>query len=197
VNSVKLSLPKRVLVSAWLGWERFFHALFGVKPIDAGNGILYYRVCRYHGRPISLPDEEEIAPGDRVVEFHLNNRMLFQLVTESRSMMQLAVQLIQLTTQLMPKMADIIVHDPACRAVKGIYGITMIHRGARQLGFTVQELPRGWFATITRFYLKTLLYVIHPDGKKRLELKQSYLRPKVLAISTNELLQRYPVHPAP
>jgi hypothetical protein len=69
----------------------------------------------------------------------------------------------------------------------------MIHRGARQLGFTAQEMQRGWFATLTRLYLKTLLYIIHPDGKKRLELKQSYLRPMVLAISTNHLLQRYPV----
>lgn len=71
--------------------------------------------------------------------------------------------------------------------VKAIYGITMIHRGSRQLGFTVTELPKGLFSRFTQLYLKTLLYVLHPNGRDRLKLKSELLSPRIATISTEEL----------
>lgn len=191
-NSTPSAKKKSILVSAWLVWERLFHALFAVKPLDAQNPLFYIRVCRYHGLTIRLPDEEKIESGDRVVELHLNNRMLFQLASNSRSMVQLAVQLIGLTRQLLPKIAETIVQHSDGDSIKGVYGITMIHRGTEQLGFTLADLPRGWFSVITRIYLKLLLYVIHPDGKNRLRGKKNALIPKVVAISSKQLLTQYP-----
>jgi hypothetical protein len=188
-----LSRKKRVLVSLWLKWEQLFHALFGVKLIDPDNQLLYYRICRYRGKPIVFKDEEKIDTGDRVVELHLNNRMLFHMAARSRSMVQLAAQLIHLFKQLLPQITDMIVHDPDCREVKGIYGVTMIHYGGEQLGFTLKDLPQGWFSILTRFYLKLLLYVLHPEGKDRIKTKKNALTPKIVAMSTKELLQKYPV----
>ncbi|WP_156158054.1 YkoP family protein [Gordoniibacillus kamchatkensis] len=187
-----MSKTKHLLVAGWLQWERLFHALFAVKPIDSGNPLLYFRICRYHGQTLQLPDEEKIESGDRVVELHLNNRMLFQLATSSRSMVQLAVQLIGQTKQLLPKIAETIAQHEGRETIKGIYGITMINRGTEQLGFTVAELPRGVFSFFTRIYLKLLLYAIHPDGKKRLSGSKNIMTPKVVAISTKQLLANHP-----
>lgn len=184
---------RRLPIALWLKWEQLFHLLFDVTPIDPDNRLLYYRVCTYQGSRIELPDGEEIRKGDRVVELHFNNEMIFDIASGTRSMMQLAVQLIRAVQELMPKMTEQIVKDSHANEIKGIYGITMIYRGTRQFGFTVKDMPRGLFYIVTKLYLRMLLWVIHPQGKKRLELKKELLTPKILAISTKELQKRYSV----
>nr|WP_146189842.1 hypothetical protein [Paenibacillus elgii] len=37
-----------------------------------------------------------------------------------------------------------------------------------------------------------MLYVIHPQGKRRLDTKTALLTPKMIAISANEVRRRYP-----
>ncbi|MBE1443684.1 polysaccharide deacetylase family protein [Paenibacillus sp. OAS669] len=190
-----LSWYKRLPLSLWLKWEGLYHSWFELEPVDPDNRLLYYRVCTYHGKRIALPDGEEIRKGDRVIELHFNNEMMFRIAMDTRSMMQLAVQLVRAVQQIMPKMTERFMNDETTKDVKGIYGITMINRGPKQLGFTVTDLPRGIFFVLTKLYLRTLLVVVHPQGKKRLEIKKELLTPKILAISTKELQKRYSVSP--
>jgi hypothetical protein len=194
MNSIRISRIKRVLISAWLIWERLFHKCFAVKPIDHENQLLYYRICNYRGKPISLSDEEKILFGDRVLELHFNNDFLFHLVNGSQSVVQLAAKLIHYTRQLMPKIMEKIAQDPDFNGIKGVYGITMIHQGIERLGFTVMDLPRGWFSFVTRCYLTVLLCILHPEGTRRLQKKKKeVLVPKVLAISIKDLQRRFSV----
>lgn len=185
-----LGWHRRLPIALWLKWEQLFHTVFDLTPVDPDNRLLYYRICTYQGIHITLPDGEEIRKGDRVVELHFNNEMIFRLASGTRSMMHLAVQLIRLVQELMPKMTEQILSNSD---IKGIYGITMIYRGPQQFGFTVRDMPRGVFYIMTKLYLRMLLWVIHPQGKKRLELKSDLLTPKILAISTKELQKRYSV----
>ncbi|WP_051620765.1 polysaccharide deacetylase family protein [Paenibacillus sp. UNC451MF] len=194
-STERLSWHKRLPLSLWLKWESLYHVFFALEPVDPDNQLLYYRVCTYHGKSIALPDGEEIRKGDRVVELHFNNEMMFHIAMDTRSMVQLAVQLIRAVQQLMPKMTERILNDTLTQDIKGIYGITMINRGPKQLGFTVTDLPRGLFFVVTKLYLRMLLLVVHPEGKKRLEIKKELLTPKILAISTKELQKRYSVSP--
>ncbi|GAA3404680.1 polysaccharide deacetylase family protein [Paenibacillus hodogayensis] len=188
----RLGLFKRVLVNAWMAWERCFVKLFHLKLVDIGNPLVKLRVREYQGRQsIVLPDGEQIRKGDLVAEMHLDNYTLFRLGIDSRSSVQLATQLIRRTRMLMPEISKLLLTDPQYQHVKGLYGITMIHRGSKQLGFTVFDLPNGWFARMTRTYLRLLLYVVHPNGKERLKEKTNLLEPKIVAISKNELKIRY------
>ncbi|MDF2662893.1 MAG: polysaccharide deacetylase family protein [Paenibacillus sp.] len=188
----RLGLFKRLLVNAWMTWERCFVKLFRLKVVDNGDPLLKLRVREYMGRqPILLSDGEQIRKGDLVAEMHLDNYTLYKLGLDSRSTVQLATQLIRRTRTLMPEISRLLLTDPKYRHVKGLYGITMIHRGTRQLGFTVFDLPKGLFARATRTYLRFLLYVVHPHGKKRLKEKTDLLEPKIVAISKNELKLRY------
>ncbi|MCS7459600.1 polysaccharide deacetylase family protein [Paenibacillus doosanensis] len=190
-----LAWYRRLPVALWLKWEAVYHALFALEPVDPDNQLLYYRVCTYHGRSILLPDGEEIRKGDRVIELHFNNEMIFHIAGGTRSMMQLAVQLIRAVQELLPKMAERLMSDAVTRDIKGIYGITMINRGPKQFGFTVTDLPKGLFYIVSKLYLRLLLLVIHPQGKQRLEVKKELLTPKVLAISAKELQRRYSASP--
>jgi hypothetical protein len=183
--------PKRVLISLWLRWEDLFHILFHVKPIDPANHLLFSRVCTYLGSTIHLQDGEEIRRGDRVIELHFNNRILFQMVTETKSMVQLAVGMIRGVRQTLPLLTQQMAQHPSANDIKGVYGITFIHRGTQQLGFTVVHLQAGVFAHLTKLYLKVLLSVIHPGGRELLELKRESLAPRIVAISAKELRNRY------
>ncbi|WP_141224971.1 polysaccharide deacetylase family protein [Paenibacillus sp. yr247] len=185
-------LLKRLLIYLWLKWEHFFHWLFNIHPIDLNNQIFYSRVCKYHGKTIHLENGEEICSGDLVVELHFNNEKLSQLIAESNSMVQLAVNMIRDVQRFLPTMAQYLhLHQK----VKGIYGITMIHRGSKQLGFTVEELPKGLFNIFSHIYLRILLLVFHPNGKQRIELKKGQLSPRIVAISVQELKRRYSLDP--
>jgi peptidoglycan/xylan/chitin deacetylase (PgdA/CDA1 family) len=192
-NPVHLRLSKRFLVFLWLQWESLFHFFFELKPVDHENQLLYYRVCTYHGQTIVLSDEESINNGDPIIEFHFNNKMLLHMTADTKSMVQLAVLMIRSVKNLLPKMTEKMIINPDYGGIKGVYGITMIHRGTSQLGFTLVDLPKGFFAIITRFYLRILLYILHPDGKQRLQTKSDFLTPKMIFMSTKELFRRYPV----
>jgi peptidoglycan-N-acetylglucosamine deacetylase len=182
---------KRILVWLWFQWENLFHILFRVKPIDPANKLFYSRIKKYHGKAIKLADGEEIKDGDRIIELHFNNRMLFQMLTETGSMVQLAVGMIRSTKHTLPLIARQIEFDSSMGNIKGVYGITMIHRGTKQLGFTVVELPKGIFTNLTKVYLRLLLSVIHPEGKQLIELKGNAFTPKIVALSVKELANRY------
>jgi peptidoglycan/xylan/chitin deacetylase (PgdA/CDA1 family) len=188
-----MSRTRRVVVAVWLRWERLFAKMFRIRPIDEHNTLIKLRIREYTGdRPIYLQDGECIRKGDRIAELHLDNELLFRLGTDARSTMQLTVTLIRRVEQLLPQLSRFLANDPEFRDVKGLYGITIIHRGTAKFGFTVVDLPKGVFAMFTKLYLRLLLYVIHPRGGERLHTKTELLVPKIVAISKRELLNRYP-----
>ncbi|WP_167357107.1 polysaccharide deacetylase family protein [Paenibacillus pectinilyticus] len=192
-NGAPNRLVKRSLIFIWLKWERIFNWLFKIKPIDLDNQIFNSRVRKYHGKTILLGNGELLTSGDLVVELHFNNEKLHQMISESDSMFQLAVKMKRAVQSFLPTLSQHVHIIP--EKVKAIYGITMIHRGSKQLGFTVTELPKGLFSKLTHFYLKLLLYVLHPSGRERLKVKSDLLSPRIAAISTQELITKYAATP--
>ena len=188
-----MSRTKKAIVALWLQWERLFAKIFRIKPIDEHNTLIRLRIRQYTGgRPIYLEDGECISKGDRIAELHLDNELLFKLGADARSTMQLMVMLIRRMEQLLPQISRYMLDDPEFKDVKGLYGITIIHRGTAKFGFTVVDLPKGIFSMFTRLYLRLLLYVIHPQGSERMQTKTELLVPKIVAISKRELINRYP-----
>lgn len=190
-NLAPSRLIKSFLIFLWLKWERVFHWLFNIRPIDLDNQIFYCRVRKYRGKTIHLGNGEELSSGDLVVELHFNNEKLHQLITESDTIFQLAVKMKRDVQNFLPTLTQHVHFIPG--KVKAIYGITMIYRGSKQLGFTVTDLPKGLFSRLTHFYLKILLNVLHPNGRDRLKMKSELLSPRIAAISTKELYKKYAV----
>ncbi|WP_274362676.1 polysaccharide deacetylase family protein [Paenibacillus thermotolerans] len=187
------SLAKRFVVGGWLAWERIFHALFRLQPANPtdSHSFLHFRLIKYSGEKIRLNEGIELEKGDRVVELHMDNALLYELGKKSRSPVQLAIQLIRQMEQTMPQLASIILKRPDASSIKAIMGVTMVNRGVEQFGFTVTELPKGLFAALTKLYLRLLLSVIHPQGADRLAERKEMLIPKRIAISMHEVDRRY------
>lgn len=185
-----IGLFKRMLVACWLGWDKLFHLMFRVKRTGA-DSIFHYRKRKYRGKTLELANGTTIETDDEVIELHLDNRMLVRLMMESRSMMHVAILLIREVEKGLPKLAEQLVGKDAFKQVRGLYGVTMINKGASQFGFDLFELEPGLFDRLTRFYLKLLMFVLHPSGKKRLKGNSGKLSPRILVMSMEELCKRY------
>lgn len=162
-----------------------------MKKLDSNRQFLYVRVCRYHGNPIIFSDGNKMNKGDSIVEIHLNNEWIYEMAAKARSEIHLAIWMIRAIEESLPKVALFIQNQKNAQEIKGIYSITMIYRGTEQLGFKVEDLPPGPFTYLTTRYLRILLSVMHPQGGKRLQKKSELLVPKQIAMSTQQLVNRY------
>ncbi|OPA80428.1 polysaccharide deacetylase family protein [Paenibacillus selenitireducens] len=192
-KSKQLSLGKKALVKAWLVWEQCFHVLFNLKKTADPDPTFHYRVTTFHGESITMQDGNVLHKGDQVMEIHFDNQKLFDMGMNSRSTVHIAIQLIRGVEKALPYFAEEIVKNPQLSNVKALYGVSMIHRGADKLGFSVHDLPKGLFATLTQMYLKILLSVIHPKGKSRVKDRSTALVPKSIVLSAELLKKRYDV----
>ncbi|WP_256208689.1 polysaccharide deacetylase family protein [Paenibacillus sp. CF384] len=183
-------LFKRALIACWMGWEQVFHVLFRVKSGGEGS-IFHIRLVPYPGQTLELSDGRRIEHKDPVIELHFDNHKLLRMMTESRSMMHVAIMLIREVQKGMPKLAQQLVGNKEYEHAKGLYGVSMINRGAEQFGFSVLPIPKGLFDYSTRLYLKLLLRVLHPSGKKRLTEQGSRLDPRIIAMSMDQFWGRY------
>ncbi len=184
---------RKAIVSAWLLWERAFHTLFRLESAIPGDhkSFLFYRVTDYRGRTVPFAGGDALKSGDKIVELHMNNELLYEFGRKARSPVQLAIQLIRAMERTMPQLADSVLQRPDAASIKAVIGTSMVNRGVEQFGFTVVELPKGLFALATRLYLKALLSVIHPQGKDRLGERSEMLVPKMIALPASELARRY------
>ncbi|MFB7816762.1 polysaccharide deacetylase family protein [Paenibacillus chitinolyticus] len=176
---------------AWMLWERLFHRLYRIQPGDSEHRFLHYRIRAYHGQELVLEDGEIIRPGDKVAELHLDNEWLRQAGSQNSSMMKLAVQMIRAMDKSMPRLAHRLLTDPTLADLKGVYGISMIHRGTKQFGFTVLPLHNRLWRWSSTLYLRVLLGMLHPGGFGRLQENTARLNPRIIAMSASQMKKRY------
>ncbi|MEG6521859.1 polysaccharide deacetylase family protein [Desulfotomaculum sp. 1211_IL3151] len=184
-------LVKKNLRRLWQVWEMCFARMAGLKSAGNDEHVLFRLAVRnYRGKVMQLPDGTLLTPGDRVIELHLNNDFLQKLTTTGRSLEATAMALLRETRRSLPLLARAISQDPACQGTKALIGITMIHRGTSQLGFTVCDLS-PFIRFMVAWYQRWLLFLLHPGGLSHLRRQWSKLVPKKVVISKQELLRRY------
>jgi peptidoglycan-N-acetylglucosamine deacetylase len=186
-QTILISPLKKALVGTWMLWEKLFHVLFRLRPVGDGKSF-NYRVRRYSGPPLDLRGDTTLHSGDYVMELHFENQMLFELSRDSRSDVQTGIKLIRQVERALPDLARELGTVRRGDQVKGLYGVSMIHRGSESLGFETFELPRGLFAWMTNIYLKVLIRVIHPEGNQRVRHKAEKLSPRMLLMPRDVLL---------
>ncbi|WP_068784662.1 polysaccharide deacetylase family protein [Paenibacillus phocaensis] len=191
---VKVSWLKRSIVALWLLWEKIFHVVFQLKTPNPEDPIFHFRIRPYHGKPVAMNDGKVLQAGDQVMELHFDNKKLYEIGTRSRTTVQLAIQMIRGVEKTLPLLAKYVTDHPELSEVKALYGVSMINRGPEQFGFIITDLPRGWFASSTKIYLKLLMSVIHPAGTSRLKEQSQELVPKMIVMPMDVLLERFADH---
>lgn len=178
---------KKVVVAAWLLWEKVFHIMFRLKPVGEGK-FFNYRIRKYAGPPLDLRADTTLHSGDYIMEIHFENQMLFDLGMNSRSALQTGIKIIREMEKGLPHMARELALAPNGDKVKALYGVSMVHRGAESLGYGTYDLPRGLFSWMTNIYLRILMRVIHPEGNERVRTKGEVMTPRMLIMPRDILL---------
>jgi len=176
------------------GWEKIFRFIARVHPIreNAGKPDLFFIAKRtYLGRTFSA-DGVKVRPFQKVVELHMNNDLLKQVLKSEKSLVAVAVTLIREARQSLPHLAEVL-SLPEYDDVEVLYGVTFIHRGIQKLGFHTAEIRNRLIRRISTWYLLHLFNMVNPDAKSVLERHHEGFYPKMVAMTKSELLARYAV----
>jgi peptidoglycan/xylan/chitin deacetylase (PgdA/CDA1 family) len=183
----RIGIVKRIVVSAWMQWEKIFHILFRLHPVGSGK-FFNYRIRKYSGPPIDLSEVTTLRSGDSIMEIHFENQMLFDLGMNSRSPLQIGIKIIREMERALPDMARELERTAGGDKVKALYGVSMIHRGGESLGYRMFELPRGFFAWTTNIYLRIMIRIIHPSGNEKVRSRGETMTPRMLLMPREVLM---------
>src|SRR5579875_2925292 len=128
----------RVAGVVWRMWEHSFHKVFGLEPIKPGEEHLFFIAKRtYLGRRFTV-DGMVVKPFDKVIELHMNNDLLAEVLRSESQLVGIAVRLINEAKKSLPLLAEAI-SQKQFASISVVYGVTFIHRGIQRFGF--QALP--------------------------------------------------------
>lgn len=164
-----------------------------IKPVPhAPYGLFGVRFKRYHGRPMDLPGGVHIRSGDRVGDLHFRNRAFMQYAVHNSPF-----GLVQLFRQEMQIFAQWVQEPDFPKDVRAFYGVTLLARAVRRLGFTIYERPKTLKAWLDRGFMTGLLVLYNKKGVERLKQGTTYgSYPEEVWITREELLRRYGSPPA-
>jgi MFS family permease len=169
----------------WPVWERITQFFHPVRPIPhAPYNLLLMGWGRYRGRPITLPDGTTVRSGDRVLELHMNNRLLARIPGGLALVRQARGDLAALAAWTL---------EPGYPTdMRAIYGFSMLSRGAPRLGFMLRDRRITVRVRLERFFLLGLMALYHGHGLERLREGTTFTHyPQEIWMSIAELRRRY------
>jgi len=179
----------------WGIWDFIYQHVTRLEYVDKENGNIFRVVfCKYRGPDLKTNDKKVIKNGDPIVKLHIYNWKLAKIISGTNNDTRIALKLLKTIRESLPELANYIERHPKGKKIKGLVGTTLLHRGVHKLGFDVEDVPNWTWFKIKNQYLKVLLMLMHPDGKKRLQLKNQELVVKRVYISKENFVLRY-FHP--
>ena len=182
----KWSVFRRLSFRIWEKWEHLYVKLHNIQRIDDNS---FFRVGLKHYRgPDLLNGQGEVLAtnGDIIGEIHFDN-IRFQLIgTHLHTLGLRALKQIRLS---LPSLAKYICENPDFSQVKVCIGVTMINKGAKGLGFNVQEYPSN-YGHVIAFFQRIILSIYHPLGRQR-STSTLGSKPKLVWISKQDLIEKY------
>ncbi|WKB34801.1 hypothetical protein QS257_12925 [Terrilactibacillus sp. S3-3] len=101
--------------------------------------------------------------------------MLLETALYSKNNIQMASILIQSMKETLNRIDTYIekIESQKMVNIKALYGISILHKGAKQFGFDVIGLPDKWTSKWKKLCLLTLLLTVHPSGTQRIKKQKS------------------------
>ena len=155
---------RRLIFRAWEKWEHYYARSHGVERIDATN-IFCLEKSTYDGPNLYGDDGKLLAAaGDTVGEIHLDN---IRMQAKGRDIQKTALKVMRQIRESFPGLAQYVAEDPTYDSIKVFVSQTLLHRGVKAFGFSVQNLPETWRGRGIAWLQKMIMRVYHPAGKNR------------------------------
>jgi hypothetical protein len=113
----------------------FCSRLHYLQPDKPKNAIFRVRITKYKGKELIFSDGTKILKNYLLLKIHLHNvRLLLELI-KMKNDVHRARYVYKVVLYSMPNLAQYLKHHPHEGRIKGIIGITTLHKGAAHLGF--------------------------------------------------------------
>jgi len=185
------NLPPRFVLILWPVADRLLRVIYRIRPLEADDsGIIRFNLWHYKGAAKILNDGSKVKTGDTIIELHLNNAWF-------KKRRELNLKASQSPREVLGCFAHDL-HLLAQQVASGTFGnitalhsSTILHVGARRLGFQIEELPDSLWKKGARFYMAGLMQVYHLRGDEMSGLREKPRELKEAWISRAALLARY------
>lgn len=170
-------------------WDQLARRLMAIQPAAEGS-VLGFALRRYPGRGVTTADGSRLRRGDLVLELHLDSRLLAAGAGEATTHQRI-LRLRKAMLSGLRALAARVEQEPRLAEARGVWGLTILHRGVEFLGFTVSDLPPGIGRWLTTWYMRRLLIAYHPEGGDRLHHREEALVAKEIFLPREALLSLY------
>ena len=188
---VPLKIPewplfRRLIYRLWQKWEKAYANWKNIRRID-DQSLFRLALVKYKGPNLVNEWGQILAKkGDLIGEIHFDNSRFPSMDTDTKNIGISALKKVRFS---LPILANYVAHNPDFKSVNVYLGVTMLNKGAKNLGFSVQEYPFKDGRLIAALQ-KILIKIYHPLGAKRKTAKLGF-KPKLVWITRDQLLKKY------
>lgn len=183
---------RRGLIALWQVVEFWFAKQYRVLPLNA-----IFRVSRSTWRfgsrdltQTATTEVGQIADGSASVDLHFQNNTLVAISNENDN--RALIRALRLTKSGLVDVGRVLLYHPDYQDVQVIAAVTLMNRGLEMLGFHVEDLPKTSENTRLERYMRFLMGMYHPEGFRRLGKGTKRPTLKLVWMTKEELLLRYP-----
>jgi hypothetical protein len=185
------AVPPRCVVIFWPVADRLLRAIEHIRPLKAdNNGIIRFSLRHYKGVTRVLNDGSEVKAGDRIMELHLNNEWFKRRRKLDLNASQSPREVLGCLTRDLHFLAEQVATGRLGN-ITALHARTILHVGAKRLGFQIDELPDSLWKKGARFYMTGLMQAYHLRGDEVSGLKEKPWELKEVWLSKAALLSKY------
>ena len=185
------AVPPRCVLIFWPAADRLLRVVEHIRPLKADDdGIIRFSLRHYKGVTKVLNDGSQVKAGDTIMELHWNNDWFKRRRKLNLSVSQSPWEVLGCLARDLHFLAEQVASGRFGN-VTALHGSTLVHAGARRLGFQVDELSETLWKKGARFYMAGLMQVYHLRGDDVPRLREKAWELKEVWLSRARLLTKY------
>jgi hypothetical protein len=180
---------RRMLIVFWTFIDPIYYFLTRLTYVNKErNNIFRVRKTNYLGYDVELSDGTRIQRNDLLIKIHLHNVRLLRNMKKIKNDFKKGTYIYRNIKYSLPELASYIYHHPDFDRIKGIIGITTLHRGCEKLGFEPKPLKNPLYKKLKWAAFLPISYI----SSDRITWSDLSLQePKYLFMSKEKLIELY------